>query len=195
MRIPLNHSCNFTEAAEGKMKNIQAVRNKKFGYNNNRSVDSSTRWIGIAGEVTLNDWFKKSPWAGQAHSHFKMQELDDTDFDFGRLNIDVKIQGKLNQPSAFDFLYVYEEQYERIMKSCITNTLVFGFYHFPSKTCGLTGFVTLRDFDDNKKFYEAGSFHHKSDKYPLSTNEYSVSVDWALKKGILQPLMELDRYR
>jgi len=193
--MQIYHSCKFTEKAEDIMKKLHAQRNKRFGYNDNRSTESKNRWIGTAGEVTLNDWFKKSPWAGQAHSHFKLNETDDTDFDFGRLNIDVKVQGKVNPPNDFDHCYIYEEQYVRIMEAGITNALVFGFYHFPSRVCALIGFITLRDFDNNRTFYKAGDCRQKNGKYPLSTSEYSISVGYAMEKGILLPLDDLDRHR
>lgn len=188
-----SHACKFTEQSEKNIQEITKRRNIAFGYNN-RDEDSPNRWIGLCGELTLNDWFKKSPYVEHAHSHFKAMVKDDTDFDLGRLNIDVKIQGKSNEPNDFDFFYVYESQYERIMEKNITNILCFGFYEFPSKTCSIAGFITLSDFDKFCAFYQKGESRFKNGKYPLSTNDYAIMAKKAYSEGIIHPLIDFGRY-
>lgn len=188
------HSYTFTQEQEDKMREMMKKRNAQFGYNN-RSADSENRWIGIAGEITLLDWFNHTPWADEVISRFHPTKLDDTDFDFGKLRIDVKISAKKAEPVDWDFLYIYETQYERIFEKNITNTLVFGFYILPERRCVLVGCMTLRDFDDNRKFYKAGEGRFLNSQYTLSTNDYAVGIGSAEQKGILLPLLALDQLR
>lgn len=176
------------------MKTATRNKNAVFKYNN-RDGDSEKRWVGMAGEATLLDWFNNSPWSGQATSHYQSAQSDKSDFTFGSLEIDVKIASKEGEPTDYDFMYIYETQYERIFEHGVINTLVFGYYILPRRTCVLIGCMTLRDFDDNRKFYEAGFGRYPTSKYPLSTNDYAVQVGDAERKGILHPLNFLDQLR